>query len=78
MFIKLFNFSFFSVSGGGIDLDYCEFEWFALEMNIDHSVGFEISFKYHSLKQHEFLHSGRWWRREEQHVAIHGIMKGWI
>ena len=28
------------------DLDYCDFEWFALEMNRDHSVIFEISSKY--------------------------------
>ena len=34
MFIELFNFSFFSVTGWGIDLDYCDIEWFALEMNI--------------------------------------------
>ena len=25
--------AFFSVSGWGIDLDYCDIEWFALEMN---------------------------------------------
>ena len=27
----------------GIDLDYCDIEWFALEMNRDHSVVFEIA-----------------------------------
>ena len=26
----------------GIDLDYCDIEWFALETNRDHSVIFEI------------------------------------
>ena len=31
VFIKLFNFSFFSITGQGIDLDYCDIEWFALE-----------------------------------------------
>ena len=36
----------FSISGWGIDLDYCDTEWFALEMNRDHSVIFEIAFKY--------------------------------
>ena len=41
-----FNFSFFSVTGWGIDLDYCDTEWFALEMNRDHSVIFEIASKY--------------------------------
>ena len=28
-----FNFSFFSISGCGIDLDYCDIEWFVLETN---------------------------------------------
>ena len=30
----------------GTDLDYCDIEWFALEMNRDHSVIFEIASKY--------------------------------
>ena len=30
----------------GIDLDDCDIEWFALEMNRDHSVIFEIASKY--------------------------------
>ena len=46
-FIELFNFSFFSITGQGIDLDYCDFEWFALETNRDHSVIFEIASKYY-------------------------------
>ena len=41
--IEPFNFSFFSITGWGIDLDI---EWFALEMNRDHSVIFEIASKY--------------------------------
>ena len=40
--IEPFNFSFFSITGWGIDLDYCDIEWFALEMNRAHSVIFEI------------------------------------
>ena len=40
------NFSFFSITGRGIDLDYCDIEWFALEMNRDHFVVFEIASKY--------------------------------
>ena len=32
-----------SVTGWGIDLDYCDIEWFALETNRDHSVVFEIA-----------------------------------
>ena len=42
-----FNFSFFSITGWGIDLDYCNIEWFALEMNRDHSVIFEMASKYY-------------------------------
>ena len=38
--------SFFSVTGQGIDLDYCDIEWFALDINRDHSVIFEIASKY--------------------------------
>ena len=35
-----------SVTRWGIDLDYPNIEWFALEMNRDHSVVFEIASKY--------------------------------
>ena len=42
----LFNFSFFSVTDWGIDLDYCDIEWFALETNRGHSVVLEIASKY--------------------------------
>ena len=45
-FIKPFNFSFFGMTGWGIDLDYCDIEWFALETNRDHSVIFETASKY--------------------------------
>ena len=45
-FHRRFNFSVFSITGWGIDLDYCDIEWFALEMNRDHSVIFEIASKY--------------------------------
>ena len=41
-----FNFSFFSITGQGIDLDYCDIEWFALEMDRNHSVIFETAPKY--------------------------------
>ena len=45
-FIEPFNFSFFSVTSLDIDLDYHDIGWFALEMNRDHSVVFEIASKY--------------------------------
>ena len=41
--LQLFN---FSITGWGVDLDYCDIEWFALEMNGEHSVVFEIASKY--------------------------------
>ena len=49
VFIELFNFSFFSISGWGLDLDYCDVEWFALEMNQGDSVIFETALKYRIL-----------------------------
>ena len=42
MFIERFNFSFLGISGWGIDLDYYDIEYFALETSRDHSVVFEI------------------------------------
>ena len=43
-----FDFSFFSINGWGMDLDYCDVEQFALETNQDHAV-FEIAPKYCAL-----------------------------
>ena len=34
------------MSGWGIDLDYCDIEWLALETNRDQSIVFEIAPKY--------------------------------
>ena len=36
----------FSITGWGLELDYRDIEWFALEMNRDHSVVLEIASKY--------------------------------
>ena len=47
VFTELFNLSFFGIGRWGIDLDYCDIEWFALETNRDHSVAFEIALKYY-------------------------------
>ena len=47
MFIGLINFSFFGISGRGIDLDYCDVEWLALETNQERSVIFEVAPKYY-------------------------------
>ena len=44
--LEPFNFSFFSITGQGIHLDYDDIKWFALEMNGDHSVVFETASKY--------------------------------
>ena len=46
VFIEPFSFSFFSITSRGIDLDYHDVEWFALEMNRDHCLFFEIASKY--------------------------------
>ena len=37
---------FFSITDQGIDLDYCDIEWFALETYRDHSVIFETASNY--------------------------------
>ena len=42
----MINFSFFSITGQGIDLDYGDIGWFPLKTNRDHSVVFEIASKY--------------------------------
>ena len=34
------------LTGLSVDLDYCDIEWFALEVNRDHFVIFEIASKY--------------------------------
>ena len=44
--MELINFRFFGIGGRGIDLDYCDVEWLALETNWDYSVIFEVSPKY--------------------------------
>ena len=49
VFIDPLNFSFFSITAQGRDLDYHDIEWFALEMNRDHSVVSEIASKYYIL-----------------------------
>ena len=40
------NFSFFGITYWGIDLDYSDIEWFALETNRGHFVVFEIAPNY--------------------------------
>ena len=56
---RLFNFSFFSVTGRRIDLYYCDIEWFALETNRDHSVVSETASKYCILDF--FFDYNGWW-----------------
>ena len=43
---RIFKFTFLSISGWGIDLNYCEIEWFALEMSKNCSVIFECAPNY--------------------------------
>ena len=40
------QFQLFNITGWGIDLDYCDIEWFALETSRVHSIIFEIVSKY--------------------------------
>ena len=42
---KTIQLQLFRVAGWGIDLDYCDIEWFALETNRGHPVVFEIASK---------------------------------
>ena len=44
--MELFDFTFFGISGWGIDLDYHDIEWFALETNRDHSSFLRFLRKY--------------------------------
>ena len=46
------TFSFFSITVWGIDLDYRDTEWFALETNRDHCVIFETAPKYYILESY--------------------------
>ena len=43
---KTVELSLFGISGWGVDLHFCDIQWFALEMNRDDSVVFEIAPKY--------------------------------
>ena len=43
---RIVQLSFFSITGWSIGLDYSDIEWFALEMNRDHSVISETASKY--------------------------------
>ena len=45
-FYRTIQLQLFGVTGQGIDLGYCDIEWFALETKRDHSVVFEIAPKY--------------------------------
>ena len=43
---RIVQLQFFGVSGWGIDLDYCDTEWFAFDLYRDHPIIFEIAPKY--------------------------------
>ena len=44
---RAFQLSFFSITDWGIDLDYCDIEWFAFETKRDPSVLFGTEPKYY-------------------------------
>ena len=43
---RIIQLDFLSITGWGIGLNHCDIEWFALEMNRDHSVVLEIASNY--------------------------------
>ena len=43
VFVELFNFNFFSITGWGVNLDYCDVELFALELSLNHSFTCETA-----------------------------------
>ena len=47
--VGLHRISELQLRGWGIDLNYCDVEWFALETNLDNSVVFKIASKYCTL-----------------------------
>ena len=76
-----FNFSFFRITGWGIDLDYCDVEWFALETNRDYSVVFEIASKYcisdsfvdqYSISQISLKHGALRWGEGVRDILLRG------
>ena len=85
----MFNFSLFSISSWGIDLDRCDAEWFALEMNSNHSV-FETASKHcisnsldhdgYSISSKGFLPTvvdivGIWTAFTHSHSLIHWFLR---
>ena len=57
----------------GIGLDYCDIEWFSLEMNRDHSVVFEIASK-HCISDSFVDHDGHSISSEGFRPAVVDIM----
>ena len=67
IFTELFNFNFFSISGQGLDFNYCDIEWFALEVNRDHAI--------ERLLLNDKMRDS--WPPEEMN-SIWGQRRGWI
>ena len=62
-----------NVTGWGIDVDYCDIEWFALETDRDHSVIFAIASKYcisNSLERETLFSLGQIMLRQETERAL--------
>ena len=43
---RIIQLQLLQIAGWGIDLDYSDSEWLALEANRDHSIIFEVELKY--------------------------------
>ena len=77
--IELFNFSFFSITVQGIDLDYWDIECFALERSRDLSVIVEISSKYYisdSFVDYDQIRSDQWLSRVQLCNPMNRSMPG--
>ena len=55
------NFSFFSITGWGIDLDYSDIEWFALETNRSFCRFWDCIQVLHFRKLHSYLCKKPWY-----------------
>ena len=72
VFIELFTFSFFSIPFWGTELDYCNIEWFAQEMNRYHFVVLEIAPNYCILDSFvDSLVDYMWWFISGLSILLH-------
>ena len=69
---KPFNFSFLGITSRGIDLDYCNIDWFALEMNRDHSIRKQKTNQTDNM-DHSLVYSMKLWA-----MQCRAPQEGWV